>query len=279
MTRKMKAILVLFFAAEIVNSAKVGVLKGRIADLETQRDIYASRAQNWLDRAVEDEEVIDSLQIRLDETADRKIELTEAGTFFCTAYCTEQYEHICGEGHGITASGQPIQAGVTVAADTSIFPYGTVLYIENVGIQRFQKFKMRLQGKAKNLDLFRMRKKFRVQVERNFPTLSHERFSIVEPVVQFEKLLGNIIVFINGVAGGFLCLLHRYFVRLDFLRLRHIILDFLKNFSLFFGLGLAEIFEKIIGNVQFLAEEPITETGRQFIRNVNAVGIVFCTAD
>ena len=73
MTRKMKAILVLFFAAEIVNSAKVGVLKGRIADLETQRDIYASRAQNWLDRAVEDEEVIDSLQIRLDETADRKI--------------------------------------------------------------------------------------------------------------------------------------------------------------------------------------------------------------
>ena len=39
MTRKMKAILVLFFAAEIVNSAKVGVLKGRIADLETQRDI------------------------------------------------------------------------------------------------------------------------------------------------------------------------------------------------------------------------------------------------
>ena len=140
-------------------------------------------------------------------------------------------------------------------------------------VQRFQKFKMRFQGKAKNFDLFRMRKKFRVQVERNFPTLSHERFSIVEPVVQFEKLLGNIIVFINGVAGGFLCLLHRYFVRLDFLRLRHIILDFLKNFSLFFGLGLAEIFEKIIGNVQFLAEEPITETGRQFIRNVNAVGI------
>ena len=29
-------------------------------------------------------------------------------------------------------------------------------------IQRFQKFKMRLQGKAKNFDLFRMRKKFRV---------------------------------------------------------------------------------------------------------------------
>ena len=68
-------------------------------------------------------------------------------------------------------------------------------------------------------------------------------------IVQFEKLLGNIIVFINGVAGGFFCLLHRYFVGLDFLRLRHIILDFFKDFSLLFGLDLAEIFEKIIGNV------------------------------
>ena len=65
-------------------------------------------------------------------------------------------------------------------------------------VQRFQKFKMGFQGKAKNFDLFRMRKKFRVQVERNFPTLSHERFSIVEPVVQFEKLLGNIIAFMGG---------------------------------------------------------------------------------
>lgn len=147
MTRKMKAILVLFFAAEIINSAKVGALKSRIADLETQRDIYASRTQNWIDRAVEDEEVIDSLQARLDEISNANIQWIDAGTFFCTAYCTEQYLHICGEGHGITASGQPIQAGVTVAADTSIFPYGTVLYIEDVGIRIVQDKGSAIQGK------------------------------------------------------------------------------------------------------------------------------------
>ena len=127
MTRREKAILALVCAAEIINCAKAGALKSRIADLETQRDIYASRAQHWIDRAVEDEEVIDSMQLRLDALADGKVELEDAGVFFCTAYCTEQYPHICGEGHGITASGQPIQAGVTVAADQTIFPYGTVL--------------------------------------------------------------------------------------------------------------------------------------------------------
>ena len=125
MTRREKAILALVCAAEIINCAKAGALKSRIADLETQRDIYASRAQHWIDRAVEDEEVIDSMQLRLDALADGKVELEDAGVFFCTAYCTEQYPHICGEGHGITASGQPIQAGVTVAADQTIFPYGT----------------------------------------------------------------------------------------------------------------------------------------------------------
>lgn len=60
MTRRDKAILALVCAAEIINCAKAGALKSRIADLETQRDIYASRAQHWIDRAVEDEEVIDS---------------------------------------------------------------------------------------------------------------------------------------------------------------------------------------------------------------------------
>lgn len=77
MTRREKAILALVCAAEIINCAKAGALKSRIADLETQRDIYASRAQHWIDRAVEDEEVIDSMQLRLDALADGKVELED----------------------------------------------------------------------------------------------------------------------------------------------------------------------------------------------------------
>ena len=61
------------------------------------------------------------------------------GEFHCTAYCTEKRPHICGTGDGITASGQPVQAGVSVATtDHDLLPYGTVLYIEGVGVRIVQ---------------------------------------------------------------------------------------------------------------------------------------------
>lgn len=122
------------------------VLNARVQQLTQERDIYASRFQNWSDRALRDEETISVLQDRLDSMADGKIYLEEAGTFMCTAYCTEQYQHICGEGHGITASGQPIQADVTVAADQTLLPYGTVIYIEDVGIRIVQDRGAGVQG-------------------------------------------------------------------------------------------------------------------------------------
>lgn len=122
------------------------VLNARVQQLTQERDIYASRFQNWSDRALRDEETISVLQDRLDSMADGKIYLEEAGTFMCTAYCTEQYQHICGEGRGITASGQPIQADVTVAADQTLLPYGTVLCIEGVGIRIVQDKGTGVQG-------------------------------------------------------------------------------------------------------------------------------------
>ena len=136
MTAKMKAILVLFFAAEIVNATKVAVMQRRIDDLEGQRIIYSARLANWQDRAIQDEEVIDQLQTAANENA---------GKFLCTAYCTEEYPHICGEGHGITASGAPVTAGLTVAADESL-PFGTVLYIEGIGVRVVQDRGAAIQG-------------------------------------------------------------------------------------------------------------------------------------
>lgn len=64
--------------------------------------------------------------------------LEYVGEFNCTAYCTEKYKHICGTGSGITASGLPVQAGVSVAVKNSKLPYGTVIYIEGIGIRIVQ---------------------------------------------------------------------------------------------------------------------------------------------
>ena len=58
---------------------------------------------------------------------------TLVGTFRITAYCTEKYQHICGGGQGITASGTSVSAGRTIAVDTSIIPMGSRVYIEGIG--------------------------------------------------------------------------------------------------------------------------------------------------
>ena len=60
-------------------------------------------------------------------------ELVYLGGFKITHYCTELWEHICGEGQGITASGTRVTAGRTVAVDPKVIPYGTQLYIEGYG--------------------------------------------------------------------------------------------------------------------------------------------------
>ena len=106
----------------------------RVDELEIERDIYASRFQNWQTRAIDAEENVGRLQTEVDNltaelNAQTDLTLTYAGSFSCTAYCAEEYAHICGEGHGITSSGAKVQPGVTVAADTSILPYGTVVYM------------------------------------------------------------------------------------------------------------------------------------------------------
>lgn len=115
----------------------------RVDELEIERDIYASRFQNWQTRAIDAEENVGRLQTEVDNltaelNAQTDLTLTYAGSFSCTAYCAEEYAHICGEGHGITSSGAKVQPGVTVAADTSILPYGTVIYIEGVGLRVVQ---------------------------------------------------------------------------------------------------------------------------------------------
>ena len=126
--------------AAAASSVAVGLANSRINDLEIQRDIYKSRAEDWEGTAGVIAQYADDLadELKIRDSLDEKLLVEYAGVFECTAYCTEKYRHICGTGTGITASRQPIQADVTVAADQTLLPYGTVIYIEDVGIRIVQ---------------------------------------------------------------------------------------------------------------------------------------------
>ena len=141
-----KAVLAALLVATLIGEARNAALRNRINDLEGQRIIYAARLTNWQDRAIQDEEVIDQLQTAASENAlPEGLTKEYAGKFLCTAYCTEEYPHICGTGTGITASGAPVMAGLTVAADESL-PFGTVLYIEDIGMRIVQDRGAAIQG-------------------------------------------------------------------------------------------------------------------------------------
>lgn len=68
------------------------------------------------------------------------------GEFTVTYYCGEDYPHICGTANGITSSGATAFAGVTVAADPSIIPTGSYIYIEGVGMRVVQDTGGGIQG-------------------------------------------------------------------------------------------------------------------------------------
>lgn len=141
-----KAVLAALLTAMLIGGARNAALENRINDLEGQRIIYSARLENWQDRAIQDEEVIDQLQNAAGENAlPDGLTKEYAGKFLCTAYCTEEYQHICGTGTGITASGAPVTAGLTVAADESL-PFGTVLYIEGIGVRVVQDRGVAIQG-------------------------------------------------------------------------------------------------------------------------------------
>ena len=124
-----------------------GTLNARVKDLAQQRDVYQSRASNWEQDALnwqteaqEAEAQVADLKNDLEaaQTGPAGFSTVYLGEYNCAAYCSEQYEHICGTGDGITASGAPVQAGVTVAADPDILPLGSAVYIEGVGLRYVQ---------------------------------------------------------------------------------------------------------------------------------------------
>ena len=109
--------VILGFSLSAVEAAKL-TAKNEIAAAQADADLYAAQLRDVMQR----------------DTIPAGMQVDYAGAFMCSAYCCEEYPHICG-GNGITASGTPVTSGLTVAVDPDVIPLGTILYIEDVGIR------------------------------------------------------------------------------------------------------------------------------------------------
>lgn len=91
---------------------------------------------NNLNKFIENTNIeLESLNTTIANLKSEEYEFVYMGDFKYTYYCDERYPHICGYGIGLTASGKPTEVGWTVAADTSVLPMGSVIYIEGIGFR------------------------------------------------------------------------------------------------------------------------------------------------
>lgn len=114
---------VILSAYELDHDGKIAAAQAQVDDLRVQ-----------LQHSGETIQLLDD-QLHAAKAAAAPAGMEYLGAFMCTAYCCERYPHICGTGDGITAIGTEATPGRTIAADWSILPPGSVVYIVGVGIR------------------------------------------------------------------------------------------------------------------------------------------------
>ena len=104
----------------------------QIEDLETRYHAV---------RAIEEDAVAAYGELAARVDADREARQAQAeayeaigayeyiGECTVTYYCCEAYEHVCGDGDGLTATGLPVTPGV-VAVDPEVIPLGSTVIID-----------------------------------------------------------------------------------------------------------------------------------------------------
>ena len=93
---------------------------------------------NELNKSLSDAStMLEEANVTISELKSNEYKLVYMGDFKITYYCDERYSHICG-GNGVTASGKKTNVGVTAAADWSVLPKGSKVYIEGIGWREIQ---------------------------------------------------------------------------------------------------------------------------------------------
>ena len=95
----------------------------------------AERNEELSQKISDIENDLDLANMTIKDLKSDEYELVYMGDFKLSYYCDEHYPHICEAGIGKTASGKATEIGWTVAADTSVIPMGSIIYIEGFGFR------------------------------------------------------------------------------------------------------------------------------------------------
>ena len=127
------ALLLLWNAITICNAKELAaaLAEAQAAESRTAQRLDDVETQNVVLRSVLDECSASERQLKEEVAFAQKLcRLPRMTACTVSHYCCEKRPHICGTGNGITASGVPVQAGVSVAVDPKVIPLGSTVYVD-----------------------------------------------------------------------------------------------------------------------------------------------------
>lgn len=133
LTVSLAALLLLWNALTLRNAKELAAAlsEAQAAECRTAQRLDDAETQNVVLRSVLDECSASERQLKEEVAfANKLCRLPRMTACTVSHYCCEKRPHICGTGNGITASGVPVQAGVSVAVDPKVIPLGSTVYVD-----------------------------------------------------------------------------------------------------------------------------------------------------
>lgn len=133
LTVSLTALLLLWNALTIRNAKELAaaLAEAQAAECRTAQRLDDAETQNVVLRSVLEECSASGRQLKEEVAfANKLCRLPRMTACTVSHYCCEKRPHICGTGSGITASGVPVQAGVSVAVDPKVIPLGSTVYVD-----------------------------------------------------------------------------------------------------------------------------------------------------
>ena len=118
-----------------IRTQELDAVNGELIEANKNLQLSLNNEERLNNAITHNNELLEIANTTISDLKNEEYELVYMGDFKYTYYCDERYEHICGYGLGLTASGKPTEVGWTVAADTSVLPMGSIIYIEGIGFR------------------------------------------------------------------------------------------------------------------------------------------------